>query len=107
MVDQGRKRQGRKRWQREVEKSVERLIQVLKPSDVVLGGGNAKKLTPLPPGTRLGDNSFAFLGGFRMWEQQVVRSQSPFPNEYGRGHHNAVDIQHGRRKPGSSKSHKQ
>jgi polyphosphate glucokinase len=68
--DRGRKRQGRKKWQREVEKAVARLIEVLKPYDVVLGGGNAKKLKPLPPGTRLGDNAFAFLGGFRLWGRE-------------------------------------
>jgi polyphosphate glucokinase len=34
---------------------------------VVLGGGNAKKLDPLPPGCRLGGNANAFRGGFRLW----------------------------------------
>jgi hypothetical protein len=34
---------------------------------VVLGGGNARKLKKLPKGARLGNNDFAFLGGFRMW----------------------------------------
>jgi len=71
--DRGRKRQGRKKWQRQVEEVVERLITALKPDDVVLGGGNAKKLKPLPPGTRLGDNSLVFLGGFRLWEQEANR----------------------------------
>ena len=63
----GRKRQGRKKWQRQVEEVVDRLIAALKPDDVVLGGGNAKKLKPLPPGTRAGANANAFLGGFRLW----------------------------------------
>ena len=36
---------------------------------VVLGGGNAKRLTRLPPGCRMGDNRNAFVGGFRMWEE--------------------------------------
>ena len=75
--DAGRKRQGRKKWQGQVEEAVERLVQALKPDDVVLGGGNAKKLTPLPPKTRLGDNSFAFLGGFRLWEPQAAATLSP------------------------------
>ena len=66
--NEGRKRQGRKKWQRHVEEVVERLIAALKPDDVVLGGGNAKKLKPLPPGTRAGANANAFLGGFRLWE---------------------------------------
>jgi polyphosphate glucokinase len=73
----GRKRLGQKRWQREVEKAVARLVEVLKPTDTVLGGGNAKKLKPLPPGTRLGDNSFAFLGGFRLWQPDGDRAPAP------------------------------
>lgn len=36
--------------------------------DVVIGGGNAKKLKQTPVGCRLGGNAKAFLGGFRMWE---------------------------------------
>jgi polyphosphate glucokinase len=69
----GLNRLGRKRWQRHVEEVVERLIAVLKPDDVVLGGGNAKKLKGLPPGTRLGDHANAFLGGLRLWEDQGHR----------------------------------
>jgi polyphosphate glucokinase len=72
----GLKRQGRKKWQCEVEEVVQRLIAVLKPDDVVLGGGNVKKLKPLPAGTRLGDNAFAFLGGFRLWEGEADKSRS-------------------------------
>lgn len=78
--ERGRKRLGRKRWQRHVEAVVARFVEVLKPSDVVLGGGNAKKLKPLPPGTRLGDNAFAFLGGFRLWEPNASCPQPPALN---------------------------
>lgn len=81
--NRGRKRLGQKKWQREVEKAVARLIEVLKPTDVVLGGGNAKKLKPLPPGTRLGDNSFAFLGGFRMWEPDAGKPPTNDPSADG------------------------
>lgn len=45
------------------------MIHALRPDDVVLGGGNAKKLTQLPKGCRLGSNLNAFIGGFRMWEE--------------------------------------
>src|SRR5262249_6889984 len=38
------KRQGRKKWRRQVEEIMERLIAALKPDDVVIGGGNVKKL---------------------------------------------------------------
>jgi polyphosphate glucokinase len=74
--NRGLKRQGRKKWQRRVEEVVERLIAALKPDDVVLGGGNAKKLKPLPPGTRLGANANAFLGGFRLWEEVTDKSRA-------------------------------
>jgi predicted NBD/HSP70 family sugar kinase len=66
---QGLKRLGRKKWQRHVEYVVGRIIAALKPDDVVLGGGNVKKLTQLPPGTRAGNNANAFLGGFRLWQE--------------------------------------
>jgi polyphosphate glucokinase len=44
------------------------MVEALHPDDVVLGGGNAKKLKQLPPHCRVGDNANAFLGGFRLWE---------------------------------------
>ena len=40
------------------------------PTDIVLGGGNAKKIKKLPPACRIGDNSIAFVGGFRMWGEE-------------------------------------
>lgn len=59
---------GKKAWRKHVEGVVECLVAALQPHDVVLGGGNAKKLKELPPLCRLGDNANAFKGGFRMWE---------------------------------------
>jgi polyphosphate glucokinase len=59
---------GKKAWRKHVEDAVECLVAALRPDDVVLGGGNAKKLKELPPLCRLGDNANAFKGGFRMWE---------------------------------------
>jgi polyphosphate glucokinase len=49
---------------------VERLVTALEPDDVVLGGGNVHRLKELPPGCRAVDNTNAFLGGFRLWEQE-------------------------------------
>ena len=51
-------------------KVVEEFRAALVADDVVLGGGNAKKLTKLPPNTRLGDNDSAFVGGFRFGTRQ-------------------------------------
>jgi polyphosphate glucokinase len=59
---------GKKKWRKHVEDVVERLVAAFEPDDVVLGGGNAKKLEELPRLCRLGDNTNAFKGGFRMWE---------------------------------------
>lgn len=59
---------GRKKWSREVTRVVDLFIDALHPDEVVLGGGNAKKLLELPPRCHLGHNRDAFVGGFRMWE---------------------------------------
>src|ERR1700730_15775117 len=65
----GLKRLGKKKWRRQVAEVVEQLKNELEADWVVLGGGNAKLLKELPPGARLGDNSTAFTGGFRLWEE--------------------------------------
>jgi polyphosphate glucokinase len=63
----GLKKHGKKRWRRHVVDVVKRLTAALEPGDVVLGGGNVKKLKKLPPRCRASDNANAFIGGFRMW----------------------------------------
>src|SRR5579872_5035737 len=65
----GLKRLGKKKWRREVAKVVKALKNALEADYVVLGGGNARLLKKLPPGAQLGDNSTAFTGGFRLWEE--------------------------------------
>ncbi len=65
----GLKKLGKKRWQATLELLVGRFTTALFLDDVVIGGGNARKLTKLPAGCRLGDNANAFLGGFRLWEK--------------------------------------
>ena len=64
----GLKRLGKKKWRAEVAKVVALLAAALEPDDVVLGGGNVKKLKELPKGCRAGDNANAFVGAFRLWE---------------------------------------
>jgi polyphosphate glucokinase len=66
----GLQRLGRKKWQEHVLKIVQQLRDALQAEEVVLGGGNAKKLKRLPPHTRLGENANAFVGGFRIWEEE-------------------------------------
>lgn len=65
----GLKRLGKKKWRTHVAKVVKKLKTALEADYVVLGGGNVKKLKKLPPGSHLGSNQNAFLGGFRMWEK--------------------------------------
>jgi polyphosphate glucokinase len=64
----GLERHGRKRWRKLVFDVIERFYAALEPSYVVLGGGNARMLTDIPPYARLGDNSCAFTGAFRLWQ---------------------------------------
>jgi polyphosphate glucokinase len=65
----GLQKHGMKKWRRDVADVVARLTAALEPDDVVLGGGNAKRLKELPPDSRLGKNANAFLGGFRLWNE--------------------------------------
>lgn len=62
------KRFGKKKWRRHVADVVTRLKAALEADDVVVGGGNAKKLRRLPKGVRLGSNANAFVGGYRLWK---------------------------------------
>lgn len=64
----GLEKHGKKKWRRHVRDVVARMIAALEPDDVVLGGGNVKKLKEIPPRCRVGDNANAFSGGFRLWE---------------------------------------
>jgi polyphosphate glucokinase len=65
----GLEKRGKKKWRREVANVVQCLTAALEPDEVILGGGNSKKLKELPPHTRLGDNANAFIGGFRLWHE--------------------------------------
>ncbi|MEA3188018.1 MAG: polyphosphate glucokinase [Chthoniobacter sp.] len=66
------KKLGATKWERAVHEVVAILQHGFIVDDVVIGGGNAKRLEKLPKGTRLGANENAFLGGMRMW------GESPF-----------------------------
>jgi polyphosphate glucokinase len=69
----GLEKYGKKKWRKLVMDVVERLTMALEPDDVVLGGGNVKKLKKLPPRCRPGDNANAFCGAFRLWDVEVGR----------------------------------
>ena len=64
----GMKRLGKKAWRQEVLTVIDIFRAALQPEYIVLGGGNAKLMNELPPDVRLGANSNAFIGGFRLWD---------------------------------------
>jgi len=72
--DAGRRRLGPKKWRQAVADIVTQLRSAMEADYVVLGGGNARKLKVLPDGARLGNNEFAFIGGFRMWRDGGIGS---------------------------------
>lgn len=62
-----RRRLGAKKWSKVVGGIVKQFSTALEADYVVIGGGNARKLKHLPTNARLGNNDFAFIGGFRVW----------------------------------------
>lgn len=67
----GLEKWGKSKWRRYVADVVATLTAALEPDDVVLGGGNVRRLKELPPGSRAGDNVCAFAGGFRLWDERA------------------------------------
>lgn len=90
----GMEKHGKKKWRRDVADVLERLIAALEPEDVVLGGGNVRKLKTLPPGCRAGDNANAFVGGFRLWDKAdgSTRDKHPLVLAPGRPTHNGYHL---------------
>jgi predicted NBD/HSP70 family sugar kinase len=74
--DRGYERLGKKKWREAVADVVRILVDALVADDVVLGGGNVKKLKELPTGCRQGDNANALLGGFRLWTDDRKREET-------------------------------
>lgn len=68
----GLRRLGTKKWRSCVAEVVKQFKAALEADYVVLGGGNAKLLDPLPEGARLGHNSRAFTGGQRIWTKKFA-----------------------------------
>ena len=67
----GLQKYGKQNWRCHVTDMVRRLTAAIEPDEVVLGGGNVNKLVELPPGCRVGNNTNAFIGGFRLWEKSL------------------------------------
>jgi polyphosphate glucokinase len=58
---------GRKKWRKIAWSFINSSIKSFNADYIVVGGGNAKILGPLPPGVRRGHNQTAFRGGFRLF----------------------------------------
>ena len=69
--NRGLEERGKVRWESHVHQVVKLFQEALVVQDVVLGGGNARKLKTLPDGCRIGDNENAFTGGFRLWDETI------------------------------------
>jgi polyphosphate glucokinase len=72
----GLQRYGKTKWRRYVADVVLTLRDAFQADYVVLGGGNARKLSKLPEWARLGHNNCAFVGGFYLWEEAAHRGRS-------------------------------
>ena len=68
------KQMGQKQWARNVFDIVKQLKNALQVDYVVLGGGNSKRLTSLPPAAIRGNNKDARAGGLRLWHRQRRRT---------------------------------
>ena len=67
------KRMGKKRWRGHALDVIAHFREVMQPDDILLGGGNTKKITTLTEGCRRGHNSDAFTGGFRLWGSEPLQ----------------------------------
>lgn len=64
-------------WRECVSEACEQLRHACSADYVVLGGGNAALVDPLPEHARRGGNEDAFAGGVRLWEEWVEHHDTP------------------------------
>jgi polyphosphate glucokinase len=69
---EGLEHHGPEAWLRAVHAIAAILREAFAAEYIVIGGGNAARVDPLPEGARRGGNDDAFEGGFRLWEEFVV-----------------------------------
>ena len=67
----GLSRNGQECWLADVHEVCGVIRKAMVADYVVLGGGNAKRVDPLPEAVRRGSNKDACVGGFRLWEEFV------------------------------------
>jgi polyphosphate glucokinase len=67
----GLNKNGQESWVSDVHEACAVIRRAMVADYVVLGGGNAKRVDPLPDAVRRGGNKDACAGGFRLWEEFV------------------------------------
>jgi polyphosphate glucokinase len=79
----GLERLGERRWAEIVREEAVKLREAFVADYVMLGGGNASIVDPLPEHARRGGNEDACAGGIRLWEE-VVEPHDQQPREVWR-----------------------
>ena len=74
---------GEARWQQVIAEVVPSLQRALAADYVVLGGGMAGQVEPLPSRTRRGGNEDAVIGGERLW-REVIEPDDRKPSSFWR-----------------------
>lgn len=73
----GRAAHGHEAWLALVHEAAAELRLACAADYVVLGGGNAEMVEPLPADTRRGGNEDAFSGGVRLWQEWLEHHDTP------------------------------
>lgn len=74
---EGLEKDGKSTWLKSVHDAVAALSEATSADYVVLGGGHADLVDPLPAKARRGGNEDAFTGGFRLWQDWVEPHDRP------------------------------
>lgn len=69
---------GKARWRKSVDEVVRVVSAAFVVDEVVLGGGNSRRLKELPPRARVGSNALAMVGGERLWEETPRAGKARF-----------------------------
>lgn len=75
--DRARRSLGLKKWLKHVAKAARLLKAGLQADDVVIGGGNVRRVETLPEGARRGKNANALRGGLLLWISPQKRNVAP------------------------------
>jgi len=63
---------GAKRWNRRAQKVIAAIDELVNFDTLLIGGGNAKKISfPLPPRVRVVPNEAGITGGVRLWDSRL------------------------------------